>query len=289
MDRLELIKVSGYCEEEKVEIAKKFVIPKKVKEGGLGDKDVSFSDLVLRDLIGSYTKEFGVRELERQVFKIVRKVAKKKAENKLKKPVVLTKKNLKDFLGAEIYSSVEDNKNGLGIVTGLAWTPYGGEILKLEAIILEEKGDMILTGRLGEVMQESAKIGVSVIKDNYKKWGIDPNTLKEKRIHIHAPAGATPKDGPSAGIALVSAMVSLLTGKKIKNSLAMTGEVTLTGKVWPVGGIREKVLAAIRSGIKLVILPKDNMKDFECIPPQLTESIEVKYVTHVSEVIKEIF
>jgi ATP-dependent Lon protease len=138
-------------------------------------------------------------------------------------------------------------------------------------------------------MQESVKIGISVIKDNYKKWGIDPNVLKENRLHIHAPAGATPKDGPSAGIALVSAMVSLLTNRKIKNSLAMTGEVTLTGKVWPVGGIREKVLAAIRSGITQVILPKENKKDFDSIPSQLTENIKVTYVAHVSEVIKEIF
>lgn len=289
MDRLELIKVAGYCEEEKVEIAKKFIIPKKVKEGGLGDKDVSISEIVLKDVIRNYTKEFGVRELERQINKIVRKVAKKKAEGSLKKTIVLSKKNLKDFLGPEIYSSAEDNKNGLGVVTGLAWTPYGGCILKLEAILLEEKGDTIITGRLGEVMQESAKISMSVVKDNFKKWGIDPKVLESNRIHIHAPEGATPKDGPSAGIALVSVMTSLLSGKKIKNSIAMTGEVSLTGKVWPVGGIREKVLAAVRSGIKLVILPKDNQKDFENIPTQLTTNISVKYVSHVSEVIKEIF
>jgi len=289
MDRLELIKVSGYCEEEKVEIAKKFIIPKKVKEGGLGDKDVSFPQPVIKDIIRFYTKEFGVRELERQIFKVVRKVAKKKAEKSMKKPIILSKINLKSYLGQATYSSAEDNKNGLGIITGLAWTPYGGEILKLEAILLEEKGEVILTGRLGEVMQESVKIGISVIKDNYKKWGIDPNVLKENRLHIHAPAGATPKDGPSAGIALVSAMVSLLTNRKIKNSLAMTGEVTLTGKVWPVGGIREKVLAAIRSGITQVILPKENKKDFDSIPSQLTENIKVTYVAHVSEVIKEIF
>lgn len=289
MDRLELIKVAGYCEEEKLEIAKKFIVPKKVKEGGLRDKDVSFSKTSLREIVRSYTREFGVRELERQVYKVVRKIAKKKAEGSLKRKVSLNSKNVKEYLGPVLYSTVEDNKNGLGVVTGLAWTPYGGEILKLESILLEEKGDVILTGRLGEVMQESAKIGFSIIKNNHKKWKIDPEILKKNRIHIHAPAGATPKDGPSAGVALVSSMVSLLTGKKIKNSIAMTGEVTLTGKVWPVGGIKEKVLAAIRSGITKVILPKENQKDFEIIPEQLTEAVEVVYVSDIDQVIKEIF
>jgi ATP-dependent Lon protease len=288
-DRLEIIKVPGYCEEEKVEIAKSFLVPKKVKEGGLRDKDVSFSSTAIRDIIRFYTKEFGVRELDRQIFKVVRKIAKKKAAGNLKTTAQVTNKNLKEYLGSPIFSSIEDNKNGLGVVTGLAWTPYGGAILKLESILLEEPGDIILTGSLGEVMKESAKIGFSVIKSNAKKWGISSDVLNKKRVHLHFPDGATPKDGPSAGIALVSSIVSLLANKKIKNSIAMTGEVSLTGKVWPVGGIREKVLAAVRSGINLVIMPKDNKKDFEAIPSDLTKQIEVKYVSHVSEVIEEIF
>lgn len=288
-DRLEIIKVPGYSEEEKVEIARKFLVPKKVKEGGLRDTDVSFSSLAVRDIIRGYTKEFGVRELERQIFKVVRKISKKKAEGLLKTTIQVSNKNLKQYLGSASFSSVEDNKNGLGVVTGLAWTPYGGAILKLESILLDEPGEIILTGSLGEVMKESAKIGFSVIKDNAKKWGIPLDNISKRRVHLHFPDGATPKDGPSAGIALVSSMVSLLSNKKVKNSIAMTGEVSLTGKVWPVGGIREKVLAAVRSGIKLVILPKDNKKDFESIPHELTKKIEVIYVSHVSEVIKEIF
>lgn len=288
-DRLEIIDVSGYCEEEKIDIANKFLIPKKVKEGGLSDKDVAFSTATLRDIIRFHTKEFGVRELERQIFKVIRKIAKTKAEGKLKKCVRLNKTNLKKYLGSSRYSTVVDNKNGLGIVTGLAWTPYGGEILKIESILLKEKGKMILTGLLGEVMQESAKLAISIIKENAKKWKVDTNLLMNYRLHIHAPAGAIPKDGPSAGIALVSSMVSSLTNKKIKNSIAMTGEVTLKGKVWPVGGIKEKILAAIRSGIKKVILPKDNQKDFEDIPSYLTDKIKVVYISNVSEVLKEIF
>jgi ATP-dependent Lon protease len=288
-DRMELINISGYCEDEKIEIAKRFIIPKRVKEGGLRDKDVSFSKPILQDIIRQYTKEFGVRELERQVAKIVRKVSKKKAEDKLTKPITLTKQNLKSYLGPDKFSDIEDNKNGVGVVTGLAWTPYGGEILKLECILIEEVGETILTGRLGEVMQESAKIAVSVIKNNSKKLKVDPEIFKKNRIHIHAPAGAIPKDGPSAGVSLLSSMVSLLTNQKIKDSIAMTGEITLTGKVLPVGGIREKVLAAIRSGIKLVILPKDCKGDFDNIPEHLSSKIEVKYVSSVFEIFKEIF
>jgi len=288
-DRMEMINISGYCEDEKIEIAKKFLISKKVTEGGLRDKDVSFSDDILQDVIRLYTKEFGVRDLERQIARVVRKVAKKKAEGKLRKPVKLSKRNLKDHLGPEKFSDVEDNKNGVGIVTGLAWTPYGGEILKLECILIKEKGETILTGRLGEVMQESAKIAVSVIKNNHKKFKVDPEIFINNRIHIHAPAGAVPKDGPSAGVALTSCIVSLLTGKKIKDSIAMTGEITLTGKVLPVGGIKEKVLAAIRSGIKLVLIPKECKGDFENIPKHLSDKIEVKYLSHVSEALKEIF
>ena len=289
MDRLELIKVTGYVEEEKVEIANKFLIPKKVKEGGLGDKDVSFSNEVLRKIIRSYTKEFGVRELERQVYKVIRKIAKKKAEGSLKKGIKLTPDNIKEYLGPDTYSSVEDNKNGLGIVTGLAWTAYGGEILKLESALINENGPNIFTGRLGETMQESAKIGISVIKQNASLWGISKEKLTDNRIHVHFPAGAVPKDGPSAGIAMVTSMVSLLTGVKVPDSLAMTGEVTLTGKVWPIGGVKEKTLAAIRSGIKKVIMPIDNKKDFEMIPKKLVSSLKVVYVSDIQEVISEVF
>ena len=288
-DRLEIIKISGYCEEEKIEIAKKFILPKKIADSGLKEKDVKFSDSILKDVIRHYTKEFGVRELERQISRTCRKVAKKKAGGSLKKGITLNKDLVREMLGPESFSSESDHKNGVGLVTGLAWTPYGGEILKLETMLIKERGDAILTGRLGEVMVESAKLGISLIKINGEAWGIDQALLENNRIHVHAPAGAVPKDGPSAGVALVSSMVSLLKNKKIKDSIAMTGEVTLTGRVLPVGGIKEKVLAAIRSGIKTVILPLANKGDFESASELLAGKISVKYVSNISEVFKEIF
>ena len=288
-DRLEIIPISGYCEEEKIDITKKYIIPKRLKSAGLSSKDVYISKNLLKNIIRDYSKEYGVRELERQIGKICRKVAKKKAEGKFEKSIKLTKENLHTYLGVPIFSSIEDNKNGVGVVTGLAWTPVGGELLKLEVIALEEKGETILTGRLGEVMQESAKIGVSIIKNNASKFDVPADFFEHKRLHIHAPAGAVPKDGPSAGVALVSCIVSRMTGRKIKDSIAMTGEVTLSGKVLPVGGIREKVLAAIRSNIKKVLIPIDNRKDFEDIPEFLTKKIEVTYLSHVTDAIEEIF
>lgn len=288
-DRLEMIKLSGYCEQDKIEIAKRYIVPKTVKEMGLSSKDINFSKNGLEEMIENYTKEYGVRDLERQIARACRKVAKIKAEGKFEKTHTVSRSNIKDYLGVDRFSTVEDNKNGIGITTGLAWTPVGGEILKIETTLLDEKGDPIITGRLGEVMQESVKLAVSIIKANCKKWEIDPSVFSTKRIHLHSPAGAVPKDGPSAGVALVSAMVSLLKNKKIKDSIAMTGEVTLTGKVWPVGGIKEKSLAAIRSNIKKILIPIDNKKDFESIPAHLTEKIKVKYISHVSEIIDEIF
>jgi len=288
-DRLEIISISGYCEEEKLDIVKKYIIPKQLKRCGLNSKDVSLPKNIIKHIIRDYTKEFGVRELERQVGKIFRKVAKKKATGKFEKTLKVTKDNLATYLGVPRFSSMEDNKNGVGIVTGLAWTPVGGELLKLEVVALDEKGETLLTGRLGTVMQESAKIGISIIKNNYKKFGVSKNYFENKRLHIHAPAGAVPKDGPSAGVALVCCMVSKMTGKKIKDSIAITGEVTLSGKVLPVGGIREKVLAAIRSNIKRVLIPIDNKKDFEDIPEYLTKKIEVTYLVNVTDAIEEIF
>jgi len=284
IDRLEIIKISGYCEEEKIEIAKKFIVPRKTKDSGLkGHKDVSFSREVIKSIIRDYTKEFGVRELERQISKICRKIAKKKAENIITDPTTLSPDNVHNYLGAPKFNSTEDNRNDVGVATGLAWTQHGGEILKLESILIEEKGDTILTGRLGEVMQESAKIAISLIKRYKNDWNIPPGSFEDKRLHIHAPTGDVPKEGPSAGVALMSSMISCLKNKKIKDSIAMTGEITLTGKVLPVGGIKEKVLAAIRSNISMVILPKDNQKDFEIIPDFLTKKIEIKYVSHVTE------
>jgi ATP-dependent Lon protease len=288
-DRMEVIDISGYCEEEKIEIAKKFIIPKKIAESGLLPTDIYFSKEMIKSIIRSYTKEFGVRDLARQVFKVCRKVSKLKALNELTEPIKLNTEKLFKFLGPEKFNATEDNKNGIGVVTGLAWTPYGGELLKIEAISIEdETGDPILTGQLGSVMQESAKTALSLIKSNAAKWKIEKKFLKNK-IHIHAPAGATPKDGPSAGIALVSCLISLFTQKKIKDSIAMTGEITLTGKVLPIGGVREKILAAIRSNIKLVILPKENEKDYLDFVELIGEKIKVKYVSHISEVLKEIF
>lgn len=288
-DRMEIIDVSGYCEEEKIEIAKRFIIPKKTKESGLSIKDLAFSDDSIREIIRSYTREFGVRELERQIAKICRKVAKIKAENKLIRKVSLNKKKVSTYLGVPTNSYIDDNKNGVGIVTGLAWTPFGGELLKLETILMEGAGETILTGRLGEVMQESAKIAQSLIRSNAKKWKIDKKIIDSNRVHIHAPSGSVQKEGPSAGVALVSSLVSLYTSKRIKDSIAMTGEITLTGKVLPVGGIKEKVLAAIRARVNTIILPQENKKDFDSYIEILGDRINVEYVSNISEVLKLIF
>lgn len=285
-DRMEVLEFSSYVEEEKVHIAKKYLIPKELNNNGLTSKDVRFSDTAIQEIIRHYVREAGVRNLQRVIASVMRKVAKKKAVGDEKKHSI-TAKNLKNYLGRRKFAmEIANKKPDVGVVTGLAWTPYGGEILFCEVISIKGKGNLVLTGLLGEVMKESAKIALNYIKSNHNIFGIEPDDLGKLDFHIHLPAGATPKDGPSAGITLTTAIISLLTGKKIKPDIAMTGELTLKGKVLPVGGLKEKLLAAKRAGVKMVILPEENRDAYEDLDRDTVSNLEVVFVDRYPEVLK---
>ena len=286
LDRMEVIEVSGYTEEEKLQIAKKYIIPKKIKEHGMTRKQLKFSEGALRDIIKYYTRESGVRNMEREITSVCRKAARKIVQDD-QTAVSVTKKNLTDFLGKHrfLYDKIEKEPE-VGMVTGMAWTQVGGETLTIEASIMDGTGKISLTGQLGDVMQESAKAGLSYIRTHAVDLGIDPNFYKEKDVHIHIPEGAIPKDGPSAGISMCTSVVSALTKIPVRNDLAMTGEITLRGKVLPIGGVKEKVLAAHRAGIKTVILPKENERDIEEIPENVRNDLEFKLVDTVDEVLE---
>ncbi len=287
LDRMEVLEVTGYTEEEKVHIATGFLIPKKIKEHGLKDENISFSEAAIRGIINNYTRESGVRNLEREIANICRKVARKVAE----KPgtvVKITSGNLDNYLGKIRYRYDKiEGENETGVATGLAWTIVGGDTLSIETAVVPGSGNLVLTGQLGEVMQESAKAGVSYIRSKAKELGIADDFHKEKDLHIHVPEGATPKDGPSAGVTICTSVVSALTGTPVKKNLAMTGEITLRGKVLPVGGIREKVLAAHRAGITNVLLPKENEADIEEIPVKVRKRIKIKLVETMDQVLEE--
>jgi ATP-dependent Lon protease len=287
LDRMEVIRLSGYSEEEKLHIAKKYLIPKQLKENGLDEKTVEFSDKAITFLIRGYTREAGVRNLERQIGSIIRKIAKKIIETGKKKKYKITPNLIKKFLGAPIYSTEKEEKDEIGVVTGLAWTEVGGEILKIEVTKMDGKGNLVLTGSLGDVMKESARIAFSYVKSKAKELGIDPEEFGKYDLHIHVPAGAIPKDGPSAGIAITTGIASVFTNRPVRSDVAMTGEVTLRGKVLPVGGLKEKILAAKRAGIKTVILPKDNKEEvMSDLPPYVRKSMNLIFVDHIDEVFK---
>jgi len=287
LDRMEVIRLSGYSEEEKLHIAKKYLIPKQLKENGLDEKTVEFSDKAITFLIRGYTREAGVRNLERQIGSIIRKIAKKIIETGKKKKYKITPSLIKKFLGAPIYSTEKEEKDEIGVVTGLAWTEVGGEILKIEVTKMDGKGNLVLTGSLGDVMKESARIAFSYVKSKAKELGIDPEEFGKYDLHIHVPAGAIPKDGPSAGIAITTGIASVFTNRPVKSDIAMTGEITLRGKVLPVGGLKEKILAAKRAGIKTVILPKDNKEEvMSDLPPYVRKSMNLIFVDHIDEVFK---
>lgn len=289
LDRLELIELSSYTELEKVQIAKKYLIPKQLKYNGLNEKQFSLSDSVVLFLIRSYTREAGVRNLERIISSLCRKACLGILKDG-KKTFKITNAQVKKWLGPEIFEhGVKNKKDEVGVVTGLAYTSFGGDILPIEVTYFEGKGKVIVTGQLGDVMKESSEIALDWVKANAKELGIDYEWFQNHDIHIHAPEGAVPKDGPSAGITMVSAIVSALTNRKIKRDVAMTGEVTLRGNVLPIGGLKEKTLAAHRSGITKVIIPKGNVKDLEKIAKEVLESVEIVSVSHVNEVLKEIF
>lgn len=287
-DRMDVIEVPGYTEIEKKEIAKQFLIKKQIEENGLSSEDVQFTDKAILDIVRYYTKEAGVRNLERNLGKVVRKVARKKLEKNVS-TVKIEPRHLQSYLGVKRfdYNKAFDEPR-VGVIAGLAWTENGGDVLYIECSIFPGKGDLILTGKLGEVMQESARIAYSYAKEIAGKYGIDSKTFSENDMHIHLPEGAIPKDGPSAGVTLVSAIISTLSGRKVRNNFAMTGEVTLKGDVLPIGGLREKLLAAKRGGIFEVIIPKRNEKDVKEISSKILERLHIHYVEKAEEVLEKI-
>ncbi len=286
-DRMEIIYLSGYTAEEKLNIAKNFIIPRQLKEHGLTDKDVRITDQAILKAITEYTREAGVRNLEREIANILRKIAKQIAEGK-KQNFLVTPKNLSRYLGVPKYLPEEEvEKDLVGVATGLAWTETGGDIIYVEATTMKGKGSLILTGQLGDVMKESAQAALSYVKSRAKKLGINEEVFSKTDIHIHVPAGAIPKDGPSAGITMATAIASALTGKPVRRDIAMTGEVTLRGRILPIGGLKEKSLAAKRMGIKNVIIPARNKKDLEDIPKYVKKDMNFILVETMDEVLAQ--
>jgi ATP-dependent Lon protease len=287
LDRMEVIYVTGYTEEEKVNIAQQYLIPKKLKEHGLTEHDLSFSETAIRTIINNYTRESGVRNLEREIANINRKAARKVAE-KEKQTINITAANVEKYLGKKrFHYDTIAGENEIGVTTGLAWTVVGGDTLSIETTVVPGSGKLELTGKLGEVMQESAKAGISYIRSRARELSISEEFYKEKDIHIHIPEGATPKDGPSAGVTMCTSVVSALTGIPVRKDLAMTGEITLRGKVLPVGGIREKVLAAHRAGIKKIVMPKENEVDIDEIPANVRKRLTFILVENIDQVLEE--
>ena len=286
LDRMEVIRLAGYTEDEKINIANKFLLPKQIKDNGVKENEMNLENDIIKEIIRSYTKESGVRNLEREISKVARKVVKKVVSGE-EKEVLINQKNLSDFLGVPKFKSGElETSNKVGIVTGLAWTEYGGEILKIETVTMPGKGRMQITGKLGDVMQESVKAAKSFVRSKCLEYGIIPPLFEKKDFHIHVPEGATPKDGPSAGIGMVTSIVSSITNIPVNKDIAMTGEVTLTGQVLPIGGLKEKLLAAHRAGIKEVLIPKENEKDLVDIPKKILDEIKITSVEYADEVLK---
>ena len=285
LDRMEIIRLEGYTEDEKLEIAKRHLLDKQVEAHGLKKEEFSISDDAMRDLIRYYTREAGVRTLEREIAKLARKALRKILEGD-EKSVSITPENLADFSGVHKFRlGIGEEENQIGAVTGLAWTEVGGELLTIEAVTVPGKGQIRTTGKLGEVMSESIQAALSYVKARAQSYGIKPSLFARKDIHIHLPEGAVPKDGPSAGVGMVTAMVSTLTGNPVNREIAMTGEVTLRGHVLPIGGLKEKLLAALRGGIKTVLIPQDNEKNLAEIPDNIKSKLEIIPVSHVDQVL----
>ena len=286
LDRMEVIRIPGYTEDEKINISNKFLLPKQIKENGVKDGELNITEGTIKEIIRSYTRESGVRNLEREISKITRKVVKKVVNNEETK-VNVNENNISDFLGIKKFRYGEvENEDRVGVVTGLAWTEFGGEILKIETVNMPGKGRMQITGKLGDVMQESVKAAKSFVRSKSLDYGVIPPIFEKKDFHIHVPEGATPKDGPSAGIAMVTSIVSSITEIPVNRDIAMTGEVTITGQVLQIGGLKEKLLAAHRAGIKHVLIPKDNEKDLVDIPKKVKEDIKITPVKIVDDVLK---
>jgi ATP-dependent Lon protease len=286
LDRMEVIRLSGYTEDEKVNIAQRYLVPKQVKNNGLKREELSLTEDALRDMVRYYTREAGVRGLEREISKVCRKVVKSMVLGKRKNKVVVNARNLDKFLGVRRYTfGIAEKENQVGQVTGLAWTEVGGELLTIEAVVLPGKGKTMTTGKLGEVMQESIQAALTVVRKRARQFGIADDFYQKSDIHIHLPEGATPKDGPSAGIAITTALVSMLSGIPVRADVAMTGEITLRGEVLPIGGLKEKLLAAHRGGIRLALIPEENVKDLVDIPDNIKNQLEIVPVKWIDKVL----
>lgn len=286
MDRMEIIRLSGYTEDEKINIAIRYLVPKQLKANGLKEGELNISESALRDIVRYYTREAGVRSLERDIAKICRKVVKELLLKNESRKVSVSARNLEKYLGVRRYTyGIAEKTNQIGQVTGLAWTEVGGDLLTIEAVTLPGKGKMITTGKLGEVMQESIQAALSVVRSRAKSLGVVEDFYQKNDIHIHLPEGATPKDGPSAGIAICTAMVSVLTGNPVNADFAMTGEITLRGEVLPIGGLKEKLLAATRGGIKNVLIPEENVKDLTEIPDNIKHKLTIHPVKWIDQVL----
>jgi ATP-dependent Lon protease len=290
-DRMEVIRIAGYTEPEKVQIAKKFLIAKQTEANGLTNDNVEFTKGAFLKIIRQYTREAGVRNLDREIASVCRKVAKEIVNNgDNKKKMIITSKSLSKYLGVSKYHHGEiEGKDKIGLTTGLAWTEVGGALLAIEASVMEGTGKMTMTGKLGDVMQESVQAALSYIRARAEQFGLEKNFYKEIDIHVHVPEGAIPKDGPSAGIAMATSIASALMKKKVRADLAMTGEITLRGRVLPIGGLKEKLLAAHRGNIKMVIIPKDNEKDLAEVPHNVQKALKIIFVEHIDEVLKIAF
>jgi ATP-dependent Lon protease len=287
LDRMEVIRLSGYTEDEKTSIAQRYLLPKQVKNNGLKEEEISISEATVRDIVRYYTREAGVRSLEREVSKICRKVVKMLLLKKSDKKVTVTPKNLDKFLGVRRYDfGVAEKENQIGQVVGLAWTEVGGDLLTIEAVQMPGKGGVIRTGTLGDVMKESIEAARTVVRSRANRLGIKNEVFEKSDIHIHVPEGATPKDGPSAGAAMTVAMVSVFTGIPVRADVAMTGEITLRGEVLPIGGLKEKLLAAQRGGIKTVLIPEQNVKDLADIPDNVKNKLEIVPVRWIDKVLE---
>jgi ATP-dependent Lon protease len=287
LDRMEVIRLPGYTEDEKVHIAKRYLVPKQMKENGLKKSELTVSEATIRDIVRYYTREAGVRNLEREIAKICRRVVKRMVQNKKHKSAVARPSSLEKFLGVRRYRyGRAEDANAVGQVTGLAWTEVGGELLTIEAAILAGKGKLVHTGQLGEVMQESIQAAMTVVRSRAEILGIPGDFHQKSDVHVHVPEGATPKDGPSAGIGMCTALVSALTDIPVRADVAMTGEITLRGEVLPIGGLKEKLLAAHRGGIAVVMIPEENRKDLVEIPKNIKDALDIRPVQWIDEVLE---
>jgi len=287
LDRMEVIRLSGYTEDEKVSIAQRYLLPKQLKNNGVKDEELLVTEDALRDIVRYYTREAGVRSLEREISKICRKVVKALQLKKLEPQIKVSAENLNDYLGVRKFSyGRAEQQNQIGQVVGLAWTEVGGDLLTIEAALMPGKGVITRTGSLGDVMKESVEAARTVVRSRARHLGISDEYFEKKDMHIHVPDGATPKDGPSAGAAMTTAMVSALTGIAVRSDVAMTGEITLRGEVTAIGGLKEKLLAALRGGIKTVLIPEENAKDLQEIPENVKSGLEIVPVKWIDKVLE---